>query len=270
MAAAAPPRRQQELFTLRFTQALACEFVATVIFIFIVLGSAFKWPLQLPSVLQISMAFGLTIGTLVQAFGHVSGSHVNPAVTIAYFVGNQISIVRSVLYVVLQLLGAVTGAGIIYSVTPKDVRHTLALNDLTYGTNPGEALVVEIILTFSVVMCIFSATDKRRTENRGNSALSIGLAVTMAHLIGIYYTGCSLNPARSFGPAVIMGKFSGAHWVFWLGPIFGASVASVVYNYLLYPQKLSIGERLAIVQGFVLPEDEGRSTPGTNSERLRT
>ncbi|CAI5765231.1 aquaporinaquaporin-5-like [Podarcis lilfordi] len=215
MAAAAPPRRQQELFTLRFTQALACEFVATVIFIFIVLGSAFKWPLQLPSVLQISMAFGLTIGTLVQAFGHVSGSHVNPAVTIAYFVGNQISIVRSVLYVVLQLLGAVTGAGIIYSVTPKDVRHTLALND-------------------------------------------------------IYYTGCSLNPARSFGPAVIMGKFSGAHWVFWLGPIFGASVASVVYNYLLYPQKLSIGERLAIVQGFVLPEDEGRSTPGTNSERLRT
>ncbi|KAH0629104.1 hypothetical protein JD844_010935 [Phrynosoma platyrhinos] len=298
LAMAATPQRYQEFFSIKFARAVVCEFVATVIFIFIALGSAFKWPLELPSVLQISLAFGLTICTLVQAFGHVSGTHINPAVTVAYFVGNQISVIRLAFYVVLQLLGAVIGAGILYAVTPRHVRGTLALNDvspsaakiriklmmgawatdsqppelgklgnLSLDTSPGEALVVEIILTFTVVMCIFSATDKRRRDSRGNSALSIGLAVTMAHLIGIYYTGCSINPARSFGPAVITGKFSGAHWVFWFGPIFGGSLASVVYNYLLYPRKLSMEERLAIVKGLFIPEDEWRETPETGTER---
>ncbi|XP_042303536.1 aquaporin-5-like [Sceloporus undulatus] len=264
---AATPQRRQEFFSIKFARAVVCEFVATVIFIFIALGSAFKWPLELPSVLQISLSFGLTISTLVQAFGHVSGTHINPAVTVAYFVGNQISAIRLAFYVVLQLLGAIIGAGILYAVTPRHVRGTLALNDLSLDTSPGEALVVEIILTFTVVMCIFSATDKRRTDSRGNSALSIGLAVTMAHLMGIYYTGCSINPARSFGPAVITGTFSGAHWVFWFGPIFGGSLASVVYNYILYPRKLNMEERLAIVKGLFIPEDEWRETPETRTER---
>ncbi|XP_062975829.1 aquaporin-5-like [Elgaria multicarinata webbii] len=263
---AAAPQRQHEFLTVKFAQAVVCEFIATAIFLFIALGSAFKWPLEFPSVLQVSLAFGLTIATLVQAFGHVSGAHLNPAVSIAYFVGNQISIIRLVFYVVLQLLGATAGAGLIYAVTPRGIRKTLALNDLSFDISPGEALVVETILTFSVVMCIFSATDKRRTDSRDTSALSIGLAVSMAHLIGIYYTGCSINPARSFGPAVIMGTFSRAHWIFWLGPIFGASLASVIYNYLLYPHNLSMEERLAIVKGFI-PEDEWRSTPERRNER---
>ncbi|KAJ7317770.1 hypothetical protein JRQ81_003932 [Phrynocephalus forsythii] len=262
-----PRSRRQEFFSIKFAQVVVCEFVATVIFIFIALGAALRWPLEQPSVLQISLAFGVTVCSLVQAFGHVSGTHLNPAVTIAYFVGNQISIIRLVFYVVLQLLGAIIGAGILYIVTPPDVGRTIALNDLSPEISPGEALVVEIILTFSVVMCIFSSTDKRRTDSRGNSALSIGLAVTMAHLIGINYTGCSINPARSFGPAVIMGTFSGAHWVFWLGPLLGASLASITYNYLLYPHKLSMQERIAIVNGLFIPEDEWRETSEMEMEQ---
>ncbi|XP_061470919.1 aquaporin-5-like isoform X2 [Rhineura floridana] len=265
---AAAPQRRQELCTVSFAKAVVCEFVATILFIFIALGAAFRWPLQLPSILQISVAFSLTIATLVEVFGPITGANINPAVTIAFFVANQISVIRLVFYVVVQLLGAIIGAGMIYAVTPRDIRRTLALNDLADGTTPGEALVVEIILTFTVVMCIFSATDKRRRDDRGNAPLTIGLAFGMAHLTGIYYTGCSLNPARSFGPAVIMGKFSGAHWVFWVGPILGASVAAVVYNYLLYPHRLSMRERLAIVQGFILPEGERRETP--DSERRWT
>uniref|UniRef100_A0A8D0DNK5 Aquaporin-5 n=1 Tax=Salvator merianae TaxID=96440 RepID=A0A8D0DNK5_SALMN len=258
---------QQEFFTVQFARAVVCEFVATVIFIFVALGATLKWPSERPSVLQISLAFGLTIATLVRAFGHISGTHVNPAVSIAYFVGNQISVIRLIFYVILQLLGAIAGAGIVYMVTPRKVSRTFALNDLTFDVSPGEALTVEIILTFSVMMCIFSATDKRRTDSRDNSALSIGLAVAMAHLNGIYYTGCSLNPARSFGPAVIMGTFSTAHWVFWLGPITGACLASVAYNYLLYPHKLTMEERLAILQGLIIPETEWRNTPENNSDR---
>ncbi|XP_015274218.1 PREDICTED: aquaporin-2-like, partial [Gekko japonicus] len=118
-----------ELFTAPFVKAVACEFVATVIFIFVALGAAFNWPSGQPSVLQIALAFGLTVATLIQAFGHISGTHVNPAVTIAFFVGNQISIFRLLFYVALQLMGAVVGAGLVYSLTPNKVRGTLALND---------------------------------------------------------------------------------------------------------------------------------------------
>lgn len=131
----APRSRQQEFFSIKFAQAVVCEFVATVIFIFIALGSAFKWPLEHTSVLQISLSFGLTVGTLVQAFGHVCGTHLNPAVTVAYFVGNQISITRLVLYVGLQLLGAIIGAGILYTVTPQEVRGTLSVNDVSLSVS---------------------------------------------------------------------------------------------------------------------------------------
>lgn len=128
MAAA---RRRSEICTIKFARAAVCEFVATALFIFIGLGSAFKWPLQLPNILQISLAFGLAIGTTIQAFGNISGAHLNPAVTIAFFVGNQISVIRLVFYVALQILGAIIGAGVLYAVTPRDVRGTLALNDVS-------------------------------------------------------------------------------------------------------------------------------------------
>ncbi|XP_060108054.1 aquaporin-5-like [Heteronotia binoei] len=251
---------QPELFTRPFVKAVMCEFVATMLFIFVALGAAFNWPLQQPSVLQISLTFGLAIATLIQVFGHISGAHINPAVTIAFFVGNEISIFRLVFYVALQLMGAIVGAGLIYSLTPSKVHGTLALNDLSDDVSPGEALVVEIILTFFVVMCIFSSTDKRRTDNQDNPALAIGLAVTMAHLTGINYTGCSINPARSFGPAIVLGKFSCNHWVFWMGPITGATLASVIYNYVLYPHKLTMDERMAIIQGVFNPGHERRTS----------
>ncbi|XP_077180389.1 aquaporin-5-like [Paroedura picta] len=258
-----------ELFTLPFVKAVVCEFVATTIFIFIALGAAFNWPSGEPSVLHISLAFGLAVATLIQACGHISGTHINPAVTMAFFVGNQISIFRLLFYMALQLMGSVVGAWLIYSLTPSKVHGTLAVNDLSDNVSPGEALVVEMILTFTVVMCIFSSTDQRRTDNRDNPALAIGMAVTMAHLVGIYYTGCSINPARSFGPAVVMREFSNAHWVFWLGPFTGGTLASVIYNYVLYPHKLTMDERMAIVKGVFRPEpepDQGASTEATESQ----
>lgn len=120
-----------ELFTTPFAKAVVCEFVATLIFIFVALGASFSWPSEQPSVLQISMAFGLAIAAMIQVFGHISGTHVNPAVTIAFFVGNQISIFRLLFYVASQLMGAIMGAGLIYSMTPSKVHGTLALNDVS-------------------------------------------------------------------------------------------------------------------------------------------
>ncbi|NXQ43204.1 AQP5 protein, partial [Catharus fuscescens] len=246
---------KKEILTLAFARAVFVEFLSTLIFVFIGLGSALKWPSALPSILQIALAFGLAIGTLVQAFGHISGAHINPAVTIAFFVGNQISLLRTLLYVVAQLVGAIAGAGILYGVTPANTRGNLAINAINTNVTPGQALVVEIILTFQLAACIFASTDNRR-NGVGSPALSIGLSVTVGHLVGIYFTGCSMNPARSFGPAVITRRFSSAHWVFWVGPILGACLASLLYFYILVPYCMNMSDRVAIIKGTYESEEE--------------
>ncbi|KFQ50506.1 Aquaporin-2, partial [Nestor notabilis] len=255
-----------ELRSIAFTRAVFAEFLATLVFILFGLGSALNWPsASSPSILQIALAFGLAIGTLVQALGHISGAHINPAVTVACLIGSQVSFLRAVFYVVAQLLGAVVGAAILHEITPADSREGLAINKLHNETTTGQAVTVELFLTFQLVLCIFASTDERREDNLGSPALSIGLSVAVGHLLGIRYTGCSMNPARSFAPAVIVGDFS---WVlltqllpfpfpqvFWVGPLVGAAAASIIYNYLLFPQAKTFSERLAIFKGFEPEED---------------
>ncbi|XP_039944657.1 aquaporin-2 isoform X2 [Hirundo rustica] len=202
-----------ELRSIAFTRAVFAEFLATLVFVLFGLGSALNWPsAPAPSTLQIAMAFGLAIGTLVQALGHVSGAHINPAVTLGCLLGSQLSLLRALFYVVAQLLGGVVGAAILHQVTPADSRQGLALNKLHNETTTGQAVTVELFLTFQLVLCVFASTDERREDNLGSPALSIGLSVAVGHLLGIRYTGCSMNPARSFAPAVVVGDFSD-HWV---------------------------------------------------------
>lgn len=117
-----------ELRSIAFSRAVFAEFLATLLFVFFGLGSALNWPQALPSVLQIAMAFGLGIGTLVQALGHVSGAHINPAVTVACLVGCHVSFLRATFYVAAQLLGAVAGAALLHEITPADIRGDLAVN----------------------------------------------------------------------------------------------------------------------------------------------
>ncbi|XP_072259342.1 aquaporin-5-like [Pyxicephalus adspersus] len=245
---------RNEFCSLAFVRAVFAEFLATLIFVFLGLGSALKWQAALPTVLQIALAFGLAIGTLVQTFGHISGAHINPAVTVAFLLGSQISILRAVFYIVAQLVGAIAGAGILHAVAPVNVRGNLAINSVNAG-NTGLALVVELLLTFQLVLCIFASTDSRRNDNVGSPALSIGLSVTLGHLLGIYFTGCSMNPARSLGPAAITGIFKD-QWVFWIGPLVGGILASLIYNFVLYPHSKSLSDRVAILKGTYEPEEE--------------
>lgn len=137
-----------ELRSIAFSRAVLAEFLATLLFVFFGLGSALNWPQALPSVLQIAMAFGLAIGTLVQALGHVSGAHINPAVTVACLVGCHVSFLRAVFYVAAQLLGAVAGAALLHEITPPAIRGDLAVNAvsnrncvLSRREDPGESLV---------------------------------------------------------------------------------------------------------------------------------
>ncbi|OWK16707.1 AQP2 [Cervus elaphus hippelaphus] len=205
-------RSMWELRSIAFSRAVLAEFLATLLFVFFGLGSALNWPQALPSVLQIAMAFGLAIGTLVQALGHVSGAHINPAVTVACLVGCHVSFLRAVFYVAAQLLGAVAGAALLHEITPPDIRGDLAVNALSNNSTAGQAVTVELFLTLQLVLCIFASTDERRGDNVGTPALSIGFSVALGHLLGIHYTGCSMNPARSLAPAIVTGKFDD-HWV---------------------------------------------------------
>ncbi|KFP86000.1 Aquaporin-2, partial [Acanthisitta chloris] len=247
-----------ELRSIAFTKAVLVEFLATLVFILFGLGSALNWPsASPPSILQISLAFGLAIGTLVQALGHISGAHINPAVTVACLIGSQVSFLRAVFYVVAQLLGGVVGAAILHEITPADCREGLAINKLHNETTTGQAVTVELFLTFQLVLCIFASTDERREDNLGSPALSIGLSVAVGHLLGIRYTGCSMNPARSFAPAhfSLTSHSFPLPQVFWVGPLLGAAAASILYNYILFPQAKTFSERLAIFKGREPEED---------------
>nr|XP_025040235.1 aquaporin-2 [Pelodiscus sinensis] len=224
-----------ELRSAAFARAVFAEFLATLLFIFFGLGSALSWPPAPPDALQVSLAFGLAVATLVQAVGHVSGAHLNPAVTVACLLGSHLSFLRAVFYVAAQLLGAVAGAALLHELPPPSLRGQLAINRVRRPPTRGDE-------------------QEWGAASLGSPALSIGLSVAVGHLLGIHYTGCSMNPARSFAPSVIEGDFS-AHWVFWVGPLAGAAVASLIYNYILFPHAKTLSERLAILKG-VEPEED--------------
>lgn len=250
------------------SKALFAEFLATGLYVFFGVGSVLPWPVALPSVLQIAITFNLATATAVQISWKTSGAHANPAVTLAYLVGSHISLPRAVAYIAAQLAGATVGAALLYGVTPGGVRETLGVNVVHNSTSTGQAVAVELVLTLQLVLCVFASMDSRQTL--GSPAAMIGTSVALGHLIGIYFTGCSMNPARSFGPAVIVGKFA-VHWIFWVGPLTGAVLASLIYNFILFPDTKTVAQRLAILVGTtkvekVLDLKPQKKESQTNSE----
>ncbi|KAM9674059.1 aquaporin-6 [Trichechus inunguis] len=227
-------------------KALFAEFPATGLYVFFGMGSVLRWPSALPSILQVAITFNLATAMAVQITWKASGAHVNPAVTLAYRTGSHISLPRAVAYVAAQLAGAVAGAALLYGVTPGDIRATLGINVVRSNISAGQAVAVELILTLQLVLCVFASTDNRQTS--GSPAIINGISVALGHLVGIYFTGCSMNPAHSFGPAVIFGKFT-VHWIFWVGPLTGAVLASLIYNFILFPDTKTLAQQLAILTG---------------------
>lgn len=183
----------------------------------------------------VSVAFGLTVVTMAYAIGHVSGCHLNPAVTLGLVVGRRHPASEALPYVVAQVIGAVLGAAVLYLVAsgkPGFEIGGFAANG--YGEHsPGgysmvAALVAEVWLTFVFLMVILGSTDRRAPA--GLAGLAIGLCLTLIHLVGIPVTNLSVNPARSTGPAVFVGGWALAQlWLFWVAPLLGAALAGVVY-----------------------------------------
>ncbi|GAA6095807.1 aquaporin-4 isoform X3 [Tachysurus ichikawai] len=199
----------KDVWTKGFWRAVSGEFLAMLIFVLLSLGSTIDWAATTsestpppPDLVLISLCFGLSIATLIQCFSQISGAHINPAVTVAMVATRKLSLAKGIFYLGAQCRGAILGAAILYGVTPPAVSTHISA---------GHALVVELFITFELVFTIFATCDPKRTDLKGSTALAIGLSVCIGHLFAIPYTGANMNPARSFGPAVITGHWEN-HW----------------------------------------------------------
>ncbi|CAH2281919.1 aquaporin-1 [Pelobates cultripes] len=237
-----------------FWRAVIAEFLAMIIFVFISIGAAlgFNFPVaqsqnatRTQDIVKVSLAFGLSIATMAQSVGHISGAHLNPAVTLGCLLSCQISILKAVMYIIAQCLGAVVATAILSGITSEVRENSLGLNGPSGGVSAGQALGVEIIITFQLVLCVVAVTDKRRTDITGSIPLAIGLSVALGHLIAIDYTGCGMNPARSFGSAVMARNFS-HHWIFWVGPMIGGAAAAIIYDFILAPRTSDFTDRIKV------------------------
>lgn len=185
----------------------------------------------------VALAFGLTVLTMAYAIGHVSGCHLNPAVTIGLWAGGRVKTNDVIPYIVSQVSGAIAGAGILYLIASGqsgfDINGGLASNGYAEhspgGYNLTSALVSEVVMTFMFLFIILGSTDERAPK--GFAPIAIGLGLTLIHLISIPVTNTSVNPARSTGPAVFVGGWAISQlWLFWVAPIIGAALAGFVYN----------------------------------------
>lgn len=189
--------------------------------------------------LGVSLAFGLTVLTLVYGLGHISGAHFNPAVSIGLWMGGRFKASEILPYIIAQVLGAIAAAFVLYLIASGsssfNVSDGFASNG--YGEHSPQgysmtaALITEVVLTFMFLIVILGATDRRAPK--GFAGLAIGLALTLIHLISIPVTNTSVNPARSTGQALFVGDWAmGQLWLFWVAPIVGALLAGAVYKWL--------------------------------------
>lgn len=190
--------------------------------------------------LGVSFAFGLTVLTMAFAIGHISGCHLNPAVSIGLWAGGRFPAKELAPYIVTQVIAAIAAAGVLLFIASGNADFSIAGNGLAangYGDHsPGgytmaSGLVTEIVMTFMFLFVILGATDARAPK--GLAPIAIGLCLTLIHLISIPVTNTSVNPARSTGPAIFVGDWAISQlWLFWVGPIIGAILAGAVYRWL--------------------------------------
>ena len=234
-----------ELKLWSFHRALIAEFIATLLFLYVTVATVIGHSKQGDAcagvgLLGIAWAFGGMIFILVYCTAGISGGHINPAVTFGLFLVRKVSLIRAVAYMVAQCLGAICGVGLVKAF----MKHAYnanggGANSVNAGYSKGTALGAEIIGTFVLVYTVFSATDPKRNARDSHvpvlAPLPIGFAVFMVHLATIPITGTGINPARSFGAAVIFNreKIWDDHWIFWVGPFVGALAAAAYHQYIL-------------------------------------
>ncbi|MGC2329858.1 MAG: aquaporin [Candidatus Acidiferrales bacterium] len=223
----------------RLPQRLAAEFIGTFVVLFIAAGAictdqylrAAGQPGAGP--LGCALAYGLATGVMVGALGHISGGHLNPAVTIGYWVTKRLGTIESLSYGIAQLLGAALGAYLLSLILPESIWRPVSLGapDLASDFTRLHGMALEAALTFVVVLVQFATIVDTGGAFRYVAGLAVGLAVTIGYLVGAPFSGAAMNPARAFGPALAL---TPNHWqnhgIYWVGPLFGGVLAGVIYD----------------------------------------
>jgi MIP family channel proteins len=233
----------------KFQKALA-EFIGPFALVFVGGGAAILASFQAggASLVTVGLAHGLVIATMVSAVGHISGGHLNPAVTIGAWVTQKISSSLALIYIVAQIAGGVLGAFLLKVSLPKAVKGSPAFLGATtvnrQAVSNGQAVLIEAVLTFFLVWVIFAVAIDPQGSYGKIAGLAIGFVIAMDSFMGGPLTGAAMNPARSLGPALIANKWTGI-WVYLVGPTAGAIVAAALYDgVMLRPRRLPEDEEL--------------------------
>ncbi|MCG9731943.1 aquaporin Z [Shewanella sp. Isolate13] len=225
---------------MNMNQKMTAEFIGTLWLVLGGCGSAVlaaAFPEVGIGLLGVAFAFGLTVLTMAFAIGHISGCHLNPAVSIGLWAGGRFPASELLPYIIAQVAGGIAGAGILYLIASGQDGFSLSAGFASNGYgehSPGgysltAALICEIVMTLFFLLIILGATDSRAPK--GFAPIAIGLGLTLIHLISIPVTNTSVNPARSTGPALFVGDWAVSQlWLFWIAPIVGAILAGMIYK----------------------------------------
>jgi aquaporin Z len=226
---------------MNISQKMMAEFIGTLWLVLGGCGSAVMaaaFPEVGIGLLGVAFAFGLTVLTMAFAIGHISGCHLNPAVSFGLWAGGRFPASDLAPYIIAQVAGGIAGAGILYLIASGQDGFSLSAGFASNGYgehSPGgysltAALICEIVMTLFFLIIILGATDERAPK--GFAPIAIGLGLTLIHLISIPVTNTSVNPARSTGPALFVGDWALSQlWLFWVAPIFGAILAGTIYKF---------------------------------------
>lgn len=221
---------RREVRTLALWRDVFAEFVGTFFLVSVQCSLPLLWNHPsgfFGSVVEIGVGMGMIVTTMAETVGHFSGGHFNPAVTFAMAISFKVTFLRAILYIAIQCAGGIAGAAFIYAMTPSGSRDGLAATLVNDDIEPWKGMLIEAWITTILVLTIFGATNAKR-KAVFMPTIPIGFAIALGIMSGIAYTGGSMNPARSLGPAVMMGLWDN-HWVYWAGPGIGAVLASFVY-----------------------------------------
>jgi MIP family channel proteins len=257
-------------------EQLAAEFIGTFVFVFVAAGAATIAALTGAGTLPVAVATGLILAIMISAMGHISGGHFNPAVTVGAWVTGKIDTLRAPLYIVAQLAGAAAGAGLLRLTLSKKIWQPGNLGATlinpqakAFGFSTPKALLLEAVMTFALVLVVFATAIDERGTFKAIAGFGIGLVVTADALLGGILTGASMNPARSFGPALVIWKWTD-FWIYILGPLAGAVIAAEVYwFFFLRPREtepVEIADEGSVV--WASPEGEAEMDARAAEQRV--
>ena len=230
----------EEIRSFRFIKEIFAEFFGTAMLVFVGCSSAFSD--EEPDPVKIAFCFGITVFAIVQIIGHVSGGHINPAVSLALMLGGKIGVFKCTIFIFAQFVGGIIGSALVVAIRPaEDSSWDLGANNLGFGVSVIQATVIETLITMMLVLVVYAvAADPVNASNmKGSAPLAIGLTVTACHLAFIPFTGSSMNPARSFGPMVLNMEFHNG-WVYFAGPFIGSILGALIYQLLFQAVETSV------------------------------